>query len=470
MDCANLPDVHPRAAIFIGTICGLAAPARAQSISGLQVVIEQRTGHAIAWRKDATTDELVSSAVHSLLRRTLTADTAVRIALLNNRDLQATFEKIGIANADLIEAGLLKNPVFEGSPRFPDRPPGAADVELSVAQDFLDLVMLPLRKKLAAEELARTQLLVGDAILKLSAETKTAFYQLQAAEQLRAALKAADDTSAAALELSLRQHDAGNISDLDLANQQATTAQSKLDVMAADIEIQSDREKLDRLMSLWGDDLDWKIAEELPPLPAKDPPQRRLESLALSQRLDLAATEAEWAGVVRALGITRTYRYAGTVELGVDTENQTDNQRITGPTLLLELPIFNHGQGRIARLEAQLREVERTLEGQAVDIRSEVREAAARTEAQRNLAVYYRDELCPERKRILDLTTTQYNSMLKGGYDLLLAKQNELAAERGYVEALRDYWIARVDLEQALGGNPDRRPATLLRDSRKPPH
>jgi cobalt-zinc-cadmium efflux system outer membrane protein len=442
-----------RPIITSAVILCTASAARAESISGLQATIKQRTGADLEWRADAATDGQVSHAVHSLLRRTLTADTAVRIALLNNRDLQATLEKIGIANADLIEAGLLKNPVFEASPRFPDGPPGATDLELSVAQDFLDLIMLPLRKKIAAQELARTELLVGDAVLQLAADTRTAFYQYQAAQQNLNAAKAAGSASDAAAQLSTRLHDAGNISDLDLANQQAASSQSKADLMAAELDTDAAREKLNRLMSLWGADLDWQASKELPPLPSDDPPERHLEALALSRRLDLAAAEAEWRGLVQALGITRTYRYIGTVELGVDTENQTDNQRITGPTLRLELPIFNHGQGRIARLQAQLRQVERTIESQAIDIRSEVREAAARVRQQRKLASYYKDYLAPARKRILDLTTTQYNSMLKGGYDLLLAKQNELSANRGYTDALRDYWIARAGLERSIGGS-----------------
>jgi len=41
---------------------------------------------------------------------------------------------------------------------------------------------------------------------------------------------------------------------------------------------------------------------------------------------------------------------------------------------------------------------------------------------------------------------------LKSPFDLLLAKQNEIFAERGYIDALRDYWIASADLERAVGG------------------
>ena len=132
--------------------------------------------------------------------------------------------------------------------------------------------------------------------------------------------------------------------------------------------------------------------------------------------------------------------------------NVDASKRVTGPTLKLELPIFNQGQGRIARREAELRQAERRLEAEAIDIRAEVREARDRLLAEKDLALYYRDELVPERKRVLDLTVTNYNAMLKGPYDLLLARQNEIAAERGYIDALRDYWIARTDLERAVGG------------------
>ena len=205
-------------------------------------------------------------------------------------------------------------------------------------------------------------------------------------------------------------------------------------------------------MGTWGADTAWKIDNELPSLPSTDFPQRRLESLAISQRLDLAATKAEIGALAGSLGITKTYRYIGSIEFGVDTEKEPDGQRVTGPTWQLELPIFNRGQGRIAKLEAQLRQAERRLESEAVTIRSEVREARDRLIARRDLASYYRRELLPTRRKILALTLTHYNAMLKSPFDLLLAKQNEISAERGYVEALRDYWIARADLERAVGG------------------
>ena len=444
-----------RSLVSLAVATGITATAfagRPESARNVQSSINERIGKRVEWRKDAAADAEISQTVHALLRGTITAERAVQIALLNNRELQAIFEEIGIANADLTEAGLLKNPVFNASARFPDRPPSAANLEFSVVQDFLDLLMIPLRKKVAAAQLARAELKVGDAVLKLAAEVKTAFYTLQGRQMLFGRLGELGNTYSAALELSQRQHEAGNISDLDLANQQSTYSQAKLDAAQVAAEMRSDRERLNRLMGVWGTQTQWRIADELPGIAGRDFPTDRLESLAIAQRLDLAASKAEVGAVVQSLGLTKTYRYVGAIEFGVDTESETDRQRVTGPTLKLEIPIFNQGKGRIARLEAQLRQAERRLEAQAIDIRSEVREARDRLLAEKDLSIYYRDELVPERKRVLDLTLTNYNAMLKGPYDLLLARQNELAAERGYIDALRDYWIARSDLERAVGG------------------
>ena len=422
-----------------------------QQVTDVESTVQQRIGKRVEIRRDVVVDEEIAHAVRAMLRGTLTADRAVQIALLNNRELQATFEDIGIARADLTEAGLLKNPVFDTSARFPDRPPSATNLEFGIVQDFLDLLMIPLRKKVAANELARAELRAGDAVLKLAAEVRSAFYTLQGKQMLFTRLGSLGNTYAAALELSLRQHEAGNISDLELANQQSTYSQSKLDAAQVASEMRSDREKLNRLMGVWGALTEWKMADELPSLPASFPTEH-LESIAIAQRLDLAAAKAELGAIVQSLGLTKTYRYVGSIEFGVNTERDTDRQRVTGPTLRLELPIFNHGQGRIAKLKAQLRQAERRVEAAAIDIRSDVREARDRALAKKDLAAYHRDQLVPERKRVLDLTLTSYNSMLKGPYDLLLARQNELAAERGYIDALRDYWIARADLERAVGG------------------
>jgi len=380
----------------------------------------------------------------------MTAEGAVRIALRNNRGLQAQFEEIGITKADLLEAGLYPNPTFAASPRFPDTPPLSADVELSAAGDFLDLLLRSPRKRVAAMRVEQTRLRASDAVLKLAAEVKTAFYTLQAAQSLVERIQAITAAEAAALDLLQRQHRAGTAGDLALAGQQTAYSQDRLEQANAAADIREKRERLNSLLGLWGDATGWKTAA-LPAIPAQDPPLTRLESLAITRRPDIAESKAEILALAQALGMSKSFRYIGNLQFGVDTERETSGQRITGPTFSLELPVFNHGQGRIAKLEAQLRQAERNLEERAIAARAEVRAARDRLLAKRDAALFYRDELLPERARITRLSQVQYNAMLLGAYDLLQAKQNQLGAERASIEARRDYWIARADLERAIG-------------------
>ena len=424
------------------------------SLDHVATTVAERSGKKIHWRRGGPEDVQAEEQVRALLRRKLTAESAVQIALLNSRELQARLEEIGIAQAEWIEAGLLSNPSFSASFRFPDRPPSGTNIEYSVAQNFLELILMPLRKRIAAAELVATEARVANEVLKLAAEVKIAFYTAQARQQLLDRLRVISETSETAAEFTKRLHDAGNVSELDLANQQGSYEQSRLDVAQTELQLRRDREQLNRLLSLWGTQTGWSMADHLPELPGREVSLQNLEARAVAQRLDLRAHRIELDLLGRALALRTTTRYVpAEIKLGVSTERETEGQRVTGPTLDLELPIFNQGQGEIAKLTAQYRQAQRELEALAINIRSEVREARDQLIAARDLTSYIGKRLLQTQQQALNLTLQQYNYMLKSAYDLLLAKQNEVAAERSYIEAWRDYWIARAELERAVGGS-----------------
>ncbi|MGB8342865.1 MAG: TolC family protein [Chthoniobacterales bacterium] len=430
---------------------GCATPSA--SFDRVQSTVAERTGKRVQWNRGGSEDARVEQGVRAILRRELTADRAVQIALLNNRELQARFEEIGIAQAAVIEAGLLSNPSFAASFRFPNRPPSGSNIEYSIAQNFLELIMLPLRKRIAATQLAQTETRVADEVLQLVAEVKTAFYTAQARQQILDRLRVVLEISETAAEFTKRLHDAGNISNLELANQQGSYEQSRLEVAQTELQLRRDRERLNRLLGLWGSEIDWKMADHLPELPAREISLQNLEARAIAQRLDLKALRMRLDVIGQSLALRTKTRYVPMeIKVGVDTERETDGQRVTGPTLDLELPIFNQGQGEIAKLTAQYRQAQRELEARMVNVRSEVREARDQMITARDLTSYVGKKLLPTQQQALNFTLQQYNYMLKGAYDLLLAKQNEVAAERSYVEAWRDYWIARAELERAVGG------------------
>ncbi|MEP6673152.1 MAG: TolC family protein, partial [Chthoniobacter sp.] len=325
--------------------------------------------------------------------------------------------------------------------------------------DLLDLLMLPLRKRVAADQLAAAQLRVAGEALRLVAEVKTEVYWLQGENAMLAHRQTIVDINATALDLSQRQHQAGNITDLALTEQQAAYNVARLALAIAENELREHREKLNRLLGLWGPDTAWKLADGLPGLPAGDVPLKGLESLAVAQRLDLAAAHADLSGVVRALGLTKSYRYIGALEFGVDTERNPDRSNVTGPTFRLELPLFNQGQARIAKSEAELRRAERKLEGLAIDIRSDVRALHDKLAALRETVRFYQSEIVPTQRAVTAGMLLRYNGMLAGNYELFTARAEQIDAEQKSLEALRDYWLTRTELERAVGGNLRPRPA-----------
>ena len=83
--------------------------------SDVRTAVEERSGKRVAWNLGTELDAEAAEDVRRLLAGPLTADAAIQVALLNNRGLQATYAELGVAQADVVQAGLLTNPVFDGA-------------------------------------------------------------------------------------------------------------------------------------------------------------------------------------------------------------------------------------------------------------------------------------------------------------------------------------------------------------------
>lgn len=434
--------------------------AKENAFASVEKNVRARTKSEVRWSQDLAAQEQALAQARAILRRPLTVAGAVQVALLDNRELQASFEEIGLSFADVREARLLANPSADLSVKFPDRAPTAPLYEWGVVQNFLNLLMIPLRTRVARAQLESTQLRVADVVVKLVAEVKVAYYQLQADEALLARLRTMQEGQAASLQLTQKLHEAGNVTDLALSREQAVYSQGRLEIARAEAEGRTHREKLNRLLGVWGADTSWRLAGELPRVPDTDVTVRGLETLAVANRFDLAAARSSLESTVRALGLEKTFRFIGALDFGIVGEKDSDQTSLTGPSFRFELPIFNQGQARIARGEAQLRMAHRKFEGLAIEIRSDVRELRDRLISQRDLARFYRDDLLPARHRITAQTLVQYNAMLAGAFETFQARKDDVEAERGMIEATRDYWITRAELERAVGGDLDAPPRT----------
>jgi len=447
------------AAVTTTLLGGCASVNPRPAFDDVRKTVAERSKVQPEWPRTASEASAAEQAVAKLLAAPLTAGRAVEVAFLNNPALQATFEEIGISQAGLAQAARVANPEISGFVRFPSEGAGR-NSELSLVQNVFDVFMQPLRKKVAAAELEQTKLRVANEVLTLAAEVKEAFFTLQAREQLVARLSVIRDLTETAAAFAEKQHGAGAIGDLELESRTVIHRESRVDVALAEADVRGDRERLNRLLGLWGPHTTWSLAGQLPEIPEAEIPLDGLERIAVTDRQDLLAARRGVDLVGRALALRRKTRFFPVgIQVGINTEKDVTGERLTGPELALQLPFFDTGKASIARLESEHRRAQRQLEALAVNARSEVREERDRMLAARDLALYYGRVLLPQRQRILALTLQHYNAMFKGAYDLLLAKQAEVETEKAYLDAWRGYWIARARLERALGGSLPAEPA-----------
>jgi outer membrane protein, heavy metal efflux system len=441
--------------LVIAFACALPACASMQKERGhddVSRIVERRTGHNTGWEKGAPEARRIAERVSKLQEGGLTRERAVAIALLNSPRLQQSYADLDISQADLVDAGLLSNPTLAGSVGFHIGGPGHAEYEVSLVQSFLDVFMLPLRKRVAEQQFVAATLRVAHSALELASDVSKEFAEVQAAQETLQMLHGITDGAELAADLAQRQFEAGNVSERKVASELATYQQARLDLGHEELRLVERRERLNRLLGLWGKSSAWGLGERLPVIPDRDVLPEELERIAIRQRLDIGAAKREWALLDTALGLARSSRYTGLINVGAHIHQDADGPRLLGPTLAIELPIFNQRQGMIARLEAERQQAARRVEELAVDARSEVRVAAAQLAVTKRASDEYRTGLLPTRARVLEQTQLEYNGMQLGLYELLAAKKEQVEATRAYIDTVRDYWIARAELERALGG------------------
>ncbi|HEY3665711.1 MAG TPA: TolC family protein, partial [Polyangiaceae bacterium] len=256
-------------------------------------LVRARTGHHTGWEHGSPEAKQIADRVQQLLQGGLTREHAVQIALVNNPRLQETYDELDVSQADLVEAGLLSNPTLGGSVGFRTNGSGRPEYEVSLVESFLDIFMLPMRKRIARAEFDAETLRVAHAALEVSAEVSQDFAQVQADEQTVELMRGIADGADAAALFANEQFEAGNVTERMVASERAAAVQAQLDLGKDQLELVEHRERLNRALGLWGAALGWKLAQKLPAIPAQDPPLDHLERSALEQRLDVQAARKQ---------------------------------------------------------------------------------------------------------------------------------------------------------------------------------
>jgi outer membrane protein, multidrug efflux system len=403
----------------------------------------------------ATTDNAAArEAVAKLLAQPLSAESAVRIALLNNPGLHASMATLGISDAERVQAGRLPNPHFSIG-RFIEG--DTVEIERTLRFNIMGLIALPWRAKWQNQQHELAKLQAAQEVVKLAADTCKAWVNAVAAQQTAAYMADAKLAAEAGGELARRMARVGNWSRLDQAREQVFLADATTQLAKAQQAALSEREKLIRLMGLWGTQTEFKLVERLPDLPKQAQDMTNIEERALRERLDVRSSMAQAGYVADSLGLVKVSGFINALDVGY-TRNTTfnnatgDRETKKGWELELPIPIFDWGGASNARAQGTYMQSVARVRQTAVNARSEAREAYHGYRTAYDVAVHYRDEVVPLRKFISNEVFLRYNGMLLSVFDLLGDMRTQIMAVNGAIEAQRDFWLAEADLQTTLTG------------------
>lgn len=415
--------------------------------------------------------ENAAAFTQHILEQPLTAERAVQLAWVNSPDLRQKFAQLGFSAAELYDAGRLVNPVLSAVRLSPGDPAAAnAQLSLGIAVNFTDLLLWPARKRFSATQFAATKQAAGDAALRFAAEVKSAWYDAVVAEQRARLRDAVAESAAASAALAQRYFAAGNINRRQLAMEQATAGSAQADALLARSEANTARQHLNRLMGLSATQNIWQLDQQLA-LPAENiPPLDILLKQSAQQRLDIASAAQRASALARRYGLTRKTRLIGGIEIGFEREKDFDGAVNKGPTLGIELPLFNWGGGRARTAKATLALAEAELDRTVLTAGNEVQSAWTGANAAKERVDLYRQIIIPQREDIVERMQEELGYMLIGVFEVITAKQAEYQAHADYLRALGDYWRAQTELARAAGGNlpDDRQPQSSQPESSQP--
>lgn len=412
--------------------------------------VEERVDATVEWRRGASLDCEAESFIQGALANELSAEAAIRIALLNNPKVQAIFEELGLSRADLIEAGLLSNPSFEVEIRYPEKHFLKTNIEYLITSSILDIFLIPIRVKVASLEYEQTKLRVANELLNLAFEVRQAYYELLMEQQKLGQLEDLKELASIISEMNLRQSTAGNINSLELQISRSQLLQAELELAGSQTETIRLRNKLLNLLGFC-EDVCPRLPEAIPEISPECLDLCRLKQIALEKRLDLQAARLEVARFMEMLGLKESWAYTNFMA-GVAGEREPDGLNLLGPGFSGELPIFNYGQADRMRLYSNIRMARDRLEELTIRVCSDVAEAFQLYANYVAILEQYRKGMLPLQKTISASSEHLYNTMGLGVEKLLESKRQQVETTKNYYELIKNIAVSRVHLDRALGG------------------
>ena len=431
---------------------GCATFSKDGGLDGVKSLAQQHISQEVSWPKTEAEQKTIAARVDELLQKELDVESAVQVALFNNKGLQASLYELGISEADLVQAGRLPNPKFS---MLYARNNGDYKIEQALTFNIFSLLTMPKVLEIERLNFEKTKQEVALNVLRLAYQTRLAYFNAVAANEQLAYSQQVTQSAQASAEMAKRMVKAGNWNQLELAREQGFYADALLDKLAAKQKQSAADEALSRLLGVSVNQL--LLQKRLPDLPKTLADSGRFEKEAFEQRLDLQAARLKVQNLAKQLGLTKTTSVINTLEIGPARvlEGRRGDAYKQGVHISFELPLFDWGGAKFARAEAIYMQGVHRAANVAINAQSEIREAHSRYLTSYDIARQYHDEIVPLRKKILDEKLLRYNGMLVSPFELFADARAQVISVKTYIEKLNEFWLADTELQMTRIGDLD---------------
>lgn len=394
--------------------------------------------------------ESLSAQLDEWLQHPLTPGQVRLITLVNSPELRAELSRLGVASAEQVQAGLIRNPVFGIGAMRPDGG-GRWQLDLGLSQSLVDVFTRSLRRELAEARYQEVQLDVNHRLNEAVLAAEQAYFAALAAQHKAAHANVVAEAAGIRRDLAARFYDAGNITEKRMVQERRAAAEARL--AADDAALMAERARW-LLATHLGirDSARIRLPEQLPRLPEDHFIDEVMVVKALNNRLDLAMARALAELYQRDGALARRAGGLETLEVGVNVERESDRSWSFGPELGISLPVFHRGQAMVAAAEARAARSGYRLESLELAAEHQVRVALLELSRQRQKAERIAQQILPLQNRLVTLSLEGYNFMLNDVFETLAFRQQELDLHHDYLDAVADYWLARSGLAVAVGG------------------
>ena len=447
----------PKAAIVGLSVIALSGCASMNvdgALTDVNALVAERTNKTVQWHRDDASRQQADYAIRQLMRKPLTVDTATQVAFLRNPAIQASLANIGIAEADVAQAGRMRNPVVSIG-RIAGG--GVLEIERQFLFSLLSLFTIGPRTAIAKDQAERARYMSALDIVKSADGVQRAWVEAVAARERIRIMKRVYTSVKAAENLGARMAAAGSMTALDQAKLKVAKAEVAGQLGSLRVAAGMAREKLIRQLGVWGKETKFRLPSRLPRLPGRSTALKNIERQALLKRLDIQAGRKELDFLQKTIGLTQFTGVVSLLEISGFANKEREREdadvfhkMLSGFEVEFAVPIFDLGDAKVAKAEYTYMRAVEQLKSMAVNARSEVREAYGGYKGAFDLARHYQRTIIPLNKRITDEELLRYNGMLTGVLELLDASRRQQASLLKALDARRDFWLANAQLNFVL--------------------